>query len=324
MGELRLRERVDPVFSPFGSGQIMLEEEGENPVSLDRERLRSSCVFMNHSGAWGTQEFTGCASRLGGVLARLMYMQSIASPGQPKKVFCDASESSPLRLAAVAACKVMERTLVSDPGEAQAVVLHVEPLEESEALVSRMDKLIQACAEDCVLYILCGDAEILPAPKDEAEYTQRGLSALQVGMAVSDALGPRDYGSGPLVVCEFPRDQMNGVRRPETHMSSYQLKSLCGGERCMQVTESWKMYGRLGGALLSFYDGFYDDKAFEEEHAFWSSALADVNACGRCGQQRAPLRCSRCRRAHYCDRSCQRAAWKKHKLECIPKLDPAE
>ncbi|KAK3214635.1 hypothetical protein GRF29_19g845043 [Pseudopithomyces chartarum] len=33
------------------------------------------------------------------------------------------------------------------------------------------------------------------------------------------------------------------------------------------------------------------------------------------------LRCSRCKRAYYCSRTCQKQAWKGHKLDCDPISD---
>jgi len=41
--------------------------------------------------------------------------------------------------------------------------------------------------------------------------------------------------------------------------------------------------------------------------------------CGHCGREDSSLKCSRCKSVRYCDRSCQRAAWKAgHKAECVP------
>ena len=39
--------------------------------------------------------------------------------------------------------------------------------------------------------------------------------------------------------------------------------------------------------------------------------------------QHGGYRCSRCKRAHYCDQKCQRKDWKSHKLVCMPPRPPA-
>jgi len=49
--------------------------------------------------------------------------------------------------------------------------------------------------------------------------------------------------------------------------------------------------------------------------------IADVSACGFCGERGATKRCSRCRRQCYCDAACQRAAWAEHKTVCNAMLD---
>lgn len=42
-----------------------------------------------------------------------------------------------------------------------------------------------------------------------------------------------------------------------------------------------------------------------------------VHVCHNCFRRQAnPHRCAQCKFAHYCDRTCQRAAWEEHKKEC--------
>ena len=40
--------------------------------------------------------------------------------------------------------------------------------------------------------------------------------------------------------------------------------------------------------------------------------------CGGCGAAGATQQCSNCKAVVYCDASCQRKAWKKHKKHCAP------
>jgi hypothetical protein len=49
-----------------------------------------------------------------------------------------------------------------------------------------------------------------------------------------------------------------------------------------------------------------------------SSAISDgMRSCMACGKKAARMKsCSGCRVVSYCDASCQRAAWHKHKHEC--------
>jgi tetratricopeptide (TPR) repeat protein len=42
------------------------------------------------------------------------------------------------------------------------------------------------------------------------------------------------------------------------------------------------------------------------------------HSCEQCDSNEAPLRCSRCKNAWYCNRDCQRSAWKSHKPACKP------
>ncbi|CAM9816964.1 unnamed protein product [Sphacelaria rigidula] len=43
-----------------------------------------------------------------------------------------------------------------------------------------------------------------------------------------------------------------------------------------------------------------------------------TNSCLKCRKKAANLRCSRCRKAKYCCKECQRADWKSHKPACAP------
>ena len=48
-------------------------------------------------------------------------------------------------------------------------------------------------------------------------------------------------------------------------------------------------------------------------------------ACDACGKQGALMRCSGCKSAHYCDRKCQKDAWKEeHKSKCRIAPGPGE
>ena len=105
----------------------------------------------------------------------------------------------------------------------------------SEALQDKIAALGKASPKDCVFYVLCGDSEVLPAPKDEEEDTTRGLSAMQIGMGLTDAFEAISMVPGPLVVCEFPRAPLEDVLPARANISSHQLSFLCEGQRCMQA-----------------------------------------------------------------------------------------
>jgi len=283
-------------------------------VDEDRGRLVRSKIFMNHTPAWGLQELTNSdVGRLHSVVARLMYLHSLAVPGGPSTVFCDADACPQLRDAVASACKTMERELIDEPATAQGVVVHVVPEDTAEAIESKMKRFIQECPSTAVFYVLCGDSEVLPAPTTEEEDTARGLSALGIGRALYDVMKPAGFVSGPHVVCEFSREQVAGSVDPRVNISSHQLDYLCEGQRCMQVTETWKLYGAEGGAFMAQQQ----DEVGDQEDAFWQNAMMEGHVCGNCGLSNAELRCSRCRKVSYCDRNCQKANWKKHKPQCM-------
>ena len=193
------------------------------------------------------------------------------------------------------------------------IVVHIRPEEAGQVAEERIAALSKACCETCVFYVLCGDSEVLPAPKSEEEETARGLSALQIGMCLTDAFEANSMTPGPLVVCEFPRENLDGVLPAQANISSHQLTFLCEGQRCMQVTETWKLYSAKGSKFAAFHDREETDP---EEERWWIDALKDAQACGNCGTLHVELRCSRCRKMSYCDRHCQKAHWKFHKAAC--------
>ena len=50
-----------------------------------------------------------------------------------------------------------------------------------------------------------------------------------------------------------------------------------------------------------------------------SESDKDISVCANCGFEGTNLlRCSRCKLVHYCDKTCQKNHWKKHKKYCIP------
>ena len=68
------------------------------------------------------------------------------------------------------------------------------------------------------------------------------------------------------------------------------------------------------GDVTSNTNGFHIQEAPGRPHGLASSS---VWTCGHCGLRREGLKaCSKCGRARYCDRECQRAAWKEHKKFC--------
>lgn len=153
---------------------------------------------------------------------------------------------------------------------------------------------------------------MLPSPQTDEEEDARGLSALQIGMALTDVFKPHKLVCGPLVICEFAREKVSATD-PRQNMSSHQLDYLCEGQRCMQVTETWKLYAAEDGDFVSFHEQEFSD----EEQQHWIQAKMDARACGHCSRINAELRCSRCRLVSYCARDCQKADWKKHKKRCM-------
>ncbi|KAI7845279.1 hypothetical protein COHA_001122 [Chlorella ohadii] len=49
-----------------------------------------------------------------------------------------------------------------------------------------------------------------------------------------------------------------------------------------------------------------------------AAGTGQAAGCAYCGEEAAALRCARCRRQVYCNRECQRNAWKSHKKTCQP------
>jgi hypothetical protein len=53
-------------------------------------------------------------------------------------------------------------------------------------------------------------------------------------------------------------------------------------------------------------------ESMNSAHAFASKP------CAKCSGSMAKLRCSRCKTAYYCDKACQKSAWKSHRTVCEP------
>ena len=55
-----------------------------------------------------------------------------------------------------------------------------------------------------------------------------------------------------------------------------------------------------------------------------ASVQQEEPSCAHCDKKSASLQtCSRCHKAQYCGRDCQKAAWKTHKKDCSPSAQPA-
>jgi len=50
--------------------------------------------------------------------------------------------------------------------------------------------------------------------------------------------------------------------------------------------------------------------------AYLATAAEGCHVCGISGDANQLLVCSRCHQAWYCGRACQKAAWKRHKVDC--------
>jgi len=57
---------------------------------------------------------------------------------------------------------------------------------------------------------------------------------------------------------------------------------------------------------------------FHKENSSYCVSPKEKNVCVACGKD-ARLRCGKCRNVYYCDKECQLANWKSHKLTCVPK-----
>lgn len=70
-----------------------------------------------------------------------------------------------------------------------------------------------------------------------------------------------------------------------------------------------------------------EKKAPKRTQKLYGDKAEYVYACNNCGKQESEndggpklLRCSRCKTALYCSAECQRAAWGKHRRECVSSL----
>merc|ERR1711998_687422 len=122
-------------------------------IQRDRGAMVRAKVFMNHTTAWEMQEFDSCESgRLAAVVVRLMYLQSLAEPGEPRTVYCGAEQPEQLREAVSAACRIMEREVVNEASCARGIVAHIPPAAES---VEAMSRVVENAKESpsAVLYL---------------------------------------------------------------------------------------------------------------------------------------------------------------------------
>jgi len=53
-----------------------------------------------------------------------------------------------------------------------------------------------------------------------------------------------------------------------------------------------------------------------------AAAPQPSTVCSACAASPATFLCARCDSARYCGADCQKAAWKKHKLSCVPPRPP--
>ena len=78
-----------------------------------------------------------------------------------------------------------------------------------------------------------------------------------------------------------------------------------------------KSTGASGHPLNDQYERLGFSKLAKGSYFSGSRPKPPHLSCDECGKPKAALRCSRCQSAHYCDQTCQKAAWKKgHKAEC--------
>lgn len=85
----------------------------------------------------------------------------------------------------------------------------------------------------------------------------------------------------------------------------------------LQTMDLDKSTGGSGHPLNEQYERLGFSKIAEGSYFGGSPPKPPHLSCDECGKPKAGLRCSQCQSAHYCDQTCQKAAWKKgHKAEC--------
>ena len=102
-----------------------------------------------------------------------------------------------------------------------------------------------------------------------------------------------------------------------------------------------KLHSYLG--TLLFQEGYTEDELFPDDfekvdavfdNEFDRRLFADLgfdnvkyvpaSPCSNCGDDGATAMCTRCKSAVYCNRECQSAHWKAHKVSCVAVANAAQ
>jgi len=188
--------------------------------------------------------------------------------------------------------------------------------------------------KDLYIYFDYGDKKSPVNELATKSFSMYGLGGAMVG-------GPPTWGSirGPAVIIRIEPDySFSPSMKFKPNFSLNEIYDTIVFFRDSRVSAHTIAHERDKKRMMGSFMGFPDSSDHNfgnwtgssdfiykgpNDSSFMQGQGSTINMCDNCGKEESTIgekmkRCARCKKVMYCDRECQKTAWKKHKKTCIP------
>jgi hypothetical protein len=174
----------------------------------------------------------------------------------------------------------------------------------------------EICHTCCVDYSV-GNRVILHGPPDEIEGLCEQKIALQKGITFMEQQTDPAAIASMAENLQYQRKMLKKTEKKlkSLHDTGKDVASVWASISAREAVHDNRFWRDVGGLAAS---PFATTNAAIYAGDAVNTALPNLNKCGYCSvvQEGRLMKCARCKKVVYCDRNCQKAAWKEHKITC--------